>query len=445
MKKKTLVELLGVVTIIVVVLALGIWGWLRSVPGSASLGASAPAPLAQDELDELPTAIPSSTPANLAAPTEITPPVSSASQVPMCVFDQQAVSPTAESRLDNYVLSEPRVVLTHAVAIEIVEWLPDNHQLLIKRQISDQTSREYIEVFDTQTGKIQRYGETRYSGTEPTWLPAEQAVAYIDFTLDDQRTLYISRGEQVIEEAGTNVTSRHLARALNGRQVIYFTATDRGQPQVFDLVQTRATVLQANLHLPVEETTIPDYRAQYQITPHPDGKQIAFYNNNAFYLANTTNGQVCEVDLGTYSGRKQWALSAYWSPDGRYLAAFVVMGEPIVPFIHLTLVDMLTGERRLVDIDNDHLYALAWSPNSRDFLLLGQDPETDHRHKLYLVDAVTGDSRLILKDYPFINSGFKGVIWSQTGQIALTCPTIMPASPTIAEGRICIIMIGANQ
>ncbi len=364
---------------------------------------------------------------------------------PLCTFGGEDAPATTDSMLDAYVFSEPQVVLTHKVAIKIIEWLPDNRHLLIKRQISDQTSREYVEIFDTQTGEIQRYGETRYSGTEPVWLQAEQAVAYIDFTLDDQRTLYISRGGDAIEQAATNIASRHLARMSDGRQVIYFIATDRGQPQVFDLTQVQTTALQVNLHLPVEETAMPDYKAQYQIAPHPDGNQIAFYNNSAFYLADTANERVCEIDLGEYGGRKHWALSAHWSPDGRYLAAFVVIGEPIVPFIHLTLVDMLTGEQRLVDIDNDHLYALAWSPNSRDFLLLAQDPETDHQHKLYLVDAVTGDTRPVLENSSFINSGFKGVAWSQTGQIALTCPTIMPVSPTIAEGQLCIITIGANQ
>jgi hypothetical protein len=363
----------------------------------------------------------------------------------MCVFDQQFVPPTSESMLEEYILFNPQVVLTHPVAIEVVEWLPDNQRLLIKRQISEQTSREYIEVFDATTGQIQRYGETRYSGAEPLWLPTEQAVAYIDFTEDDERTLYINRGIQASEIIVAQVASRHLARLAEGQQVVYFDVTIQEQPQVLEVLPARKAALSANLYLPVPEAITSDYWARYQIAPRPNGTQVAFYNNDAFYLADAVNGQVCEIDLGTHSGRKQWALSAHWSPNGRYLAAFVVIGEPIVPFIHLTVVDMLTGAQRLIDVNNDQLYALAWAPNGRDFLLVGQNLEVEHRHKLYLVDAVTGDFRSVLEDYPFINSGFKGAVWSQTGQIALTCPTIQPVSPIIAEGRVCVIEVGVPQ
>ena len=439
MKDKVLTKLIGAVTIIVV-LVVGIQMWLKINQGKVSLGAPVPPLLGQDK------ATPSPTQTNTTEATEALPTVFSVSQIPMCTFDQRIISSTTESMLEAYVFSEPQVILTHTVAIRIVEWLPNNRQLLIKRQISDQTSREYIEVFNTQTGEIQRYGETRYSGAEPTWLPAEQAVAYIDFTPDDQRTLYISHGEQAIEDVDSNVVGRHLARMADGRQVIYFDATTKGQPQVFDLVQTQKASFQVDLRLPTIEATPPDYRAQYRIAVHPNETQIAFYNNNAFYLSDIASGQVCEIDLGMHSGRKQWAVSAHWSPDGRYLAAFVVIGKPIVPFIHLTLVDMLTGEQHLIDMNNDHLYALAWAPSSRDFLLLGQDPETEHRHELYLVDAVTGNTRLVLENYPFMFTAFHGVVWSSTGQtIALSCPIIDSMNSKVTQRQLCIITVGVKQ
>ena len=439
MKNKVLTKLIGAATIIIV-LVVGIQIGSKINQGRVSLGAPVPPSPTRDKIT------PSPTQTSTAKATETLLTAFSVSQIPMCTFDQRVVSPMAESMLEAYVFSEPQVVLTHTVAIKIVEWLPDNQRLLIKRQISDQTSREYIEVFDTQTGEIQRYGETRYSGAEPIWLQAEQAVAYIDFTPDDQRTLYISRGEQAIENVDSNVIGRHLARMANGRQVIYFDATTRGQPQMFDLVQTRKASFRTDLRLPAIEATLPDYRAQYRIAVHPNETQIAFYNNSAFYLSDIASGQVCEIDLGMHSGRKQWALSAHWSPDGRYLAAFVVIGKPIVPFIHLTLVDMLTGEQHLIDMNNDHLYALAWAPSSRDFLLLGQDPETEHRHELYLVDAVTGNTRLVLENYPFMYTAFHGVVWSSTGQtIALSCPIIDSMNSKVTQRQLCIITVGVKQ
>lgn len=440
MKKKTLTELLGVVTIIAIVLTLSIWSWLSNVPRSASLGASAHALQAQDELS---SAAPST---NSAQPIELAPTVFSANQVPMCIFDQLVAPPTSESMLEEYIFPDPQVVLTHTVAIEVVEWLPDNQRLLIKRQISEQTSREYIEVFDTATSQIQRYGETRYSGAEPLWLPAEQAVAYIDFAEDDARTLYINRGTPASESVADQVASRHLARLAEGQQVIYFDTVVQEHPQVLEVLPARKAEFSANLYLPVSEATTSDYGAQYQIEPRPGGTQVAFYNNDAFYLADAASGQICEVDLGTHSGHKQWALSSHWSPNGRYLATFVVIGEPIVPFIHLTVVDMLTGAQRLIDVNNDQLYALAWAPNGRDFLLVGQTPEVEHRHKLYLVDAVTGDSRLVLEDYPFMFTAFHGVAWSSTGQtLALSCPIVDSTNSKVIQRQLCIITVEIKQ
>ena len=366
-------------------------------------------------------------------------------QPPPCQLGRDSIPPqVAPLPLTAYEFSEPRIVLTHTSAIDIAGWLPDGHRLLITRRILQQP-RHYVEIFDVQTGETRRYGEGSAIGTlnganKPIWLDDEQAVAYADFSSDNQTVLRINRGEgELVEDAVTGLASPHLAASLDGSQAIYFSAEDKERPQVFDLAQSRTRSLAIDLHLPVQDTPSADYLAHYQIAPHPDGNQIAFYNNSAFYLADTSNGQACELDLGMYGGRKQWAVSAHWSPDGRYLAAFTVIGDPVFSFTDLALIDTITGERHSIDLEMRYFYTLVWDPNSRNALVIATDFSEQVLHRLYLVDVITGNYRPVLQDYPFRNSGNWGVAWSNQGYIALGCPVL--TSDRSLEGRLCIIAV----
>lgn len=142
-------------------------------------------PASQDFQSPIETPTPPGTPATpTVAPTP----------VPCCSFAARSAAAELATPLEAYRFSEPRVVLTHTSATGIAGWLPDNQRLLITRLMPEQ-SREYVEIFNVQTGELQRYGERHSFDAKAVWLTTTQAVAFVDVSSDRQVVLRISRGE----------------------------------------------------------------------------------------------------------------------------------------------------------------------------------------------------------------------------------------------------------
>jgi Tol biopolymer transport system component len=344
-------------------------------------------------------------------------------------------------------------VLTHTTNISVFDWLPDGERLLIARRADPHPPEEYLEVFNVQTGALQRLGEWDiFSGgynIEPVWLDAEQAIVFGD-RVNGQRGLYIGREHGApAQEIVAGLASLHPAVSPDGQRIVFLPETPANQPQILDIARSQRQNLASTLPVLPEKLAMQLHISRqdpYHMVWHPDGSRIAFYNNVSFYLADLGTGQMCELHLGAHGGQKLWGVDAKWSPDGRYLAALTTAGEPVVSFIDLTILDMSTGETRRIDLGYEYLHTLSWSPNSRDLATMASAVHVDfarqYQYDLYLVDAVTGDSRQMLAEHIFMLSGVYGVAWSPDGQeIALACPTIDPVEDVIAEGRVCLISV----
>jgi Tol biopolymer transport system component len=266
--------------------------------------------------------------------------------------------------------------------------------------------------------------------------------------------LRISRGESApVEEAITGLAAPYLAASPDGRRVVFFTKAAQNRPEAFDVAQVQRQTFPFTLPLtPWQE--LPALGQQvgpepYRAIWHPDGNQVAFYNDTGFYLADLATGQICEVDLGPHVDGKRWTFHAQWSPNGRYLAALTTVGDPAVGFSDLTLIDTNTGERRHLDLGLQYLYAITWAPNSRDLLVVAEKGTNDSGlvlHGLYVVNAATGDTRQMLADHQFVGTGAWGVAWSPTGQaIALACPVVTPKEHLMTEGRLCIVSVEVTR
>ena len=402
---------------------------------------------------ETPTQPPYPPPATPTPPGPPATPTVVPTPVPRCTFATRPVPAEPGPPLDAYHFSEPQVVLTHTSAIGIVGWLPDGRRLLITRLTSDQ-SREYIETFDVQTEELQRYGEWHGFSVsfnpKPVWLASEQAVAFAD-----KWVLYIGRGEGTpVEEVVTGLAAPYLAASPDGRRVVFFLEVTKQQPQAFDMALAQRQPLPFTLPL-MSPQDLPalgqrEGPTPYQAAWHLDGNRIAFYNDTGFYLTDPATGQICEIDLGPHVDGKRWAVDAQWSPNGRYLAALTTVGDPVVRFIDLTLIDMHTGEYRHFDLGHQYLAAMTWVPNGHDLLVMAEADRWDtagaNQYDMYLVDAASGSSKQMLMEYPLIFSGAYGITWSPNGQeIALACPTLMPTESTIAEGRLCVISVEVRR
>lgn len=403
-------------------------------------------------------ALPENTPIPAVIPTIAVPtstPVPTQLLLPACQFNGTALAEEPAPALEAYVFSEPRVVLTHTSGIAVAEWSEDSQQILLTLAIPN-SLKEKIDVYNVQSGKLQPYGEWQGFSTifnpMPVWLNSQQSVAFVDES-DKPWSLHISRGGNApVEKPVAGLSSRYLGVSPDGQQVAFLPKTPGKQPEVWQGAQAKRQVLAVTL--PVEpDQSLPLGIGTYHIAWQPNGNRIAFFNNAGFFLTDAGRHTLCEIDLGTAMGgefNKRWALVAKWSPDGRYLALLTTVGEPIVPFIDLTLIDMSTGQLRRLNLGHQSLHAIAWAPNYHDLVVVApppqHEPELAHLNTVYLVDATTGNSRQVLTEYQskFIFSGTGNVVWSPDGQeIAFVCPYF--TSPTVIQGRLCLVPVEVKQ
>lgn len=363
--------------------------------------------------------------------------------IPPCTFAGQPVPAEPSPPFEAYQFSEPRVVLTHPSAIGIAGWLPDGQRLLITRFIPGQP-REYIEIFNTRTGELQRYGERHSLPGKPVWLAAHQAVAFADVGSDKQVVLRISRGETAtVETPISDLTGSFLGVSPDGRQLVFFTQASQDRPEVFDLAQPQRATLPAAL---------PLMRwSPYRISWHPQGHQIAFYNETGFYLANLPLGRICKIDLGVEESEarygKRWAFYAQWAPNGRYLSMLTTIGDPPVKFSDLTILDTITGKlhsvhpKQYIESGQYYVMDMAWAPNSQ---IMAIQAAVEVREGvlyagLYLLEVATGRDVRVLPEALFTggDAGWN-LAWSPNGQqMAVNCPTAN-------EGRLCMIAVTAR-
>jgi len=429
------------------ILALVGWLFIAACGGVAPVEVDEPPALAQTEPTPVPLVQEAATPISpVATPTPLPNPTPTTSYEPppICQFEPiPGQPPTPESQLDQYIFSEPQSILTYEVGINIISWLPDNKRLFITRRLADQ-SIQNIELFNIQTGKITQYGQGSLIGTlngpnKPVWLDVGQEAAFVDFGPDGEYILRIGRENNKSDEVLTALASTYLAAGPNAQKVTFFNKLNPTRPQFYNPALSKTESINIIGPNPTEYDDT-DYLSPYQLAWHPDKKRFVYHNNRALYLANTHDGTVCEVDWGRDGGSKRWVLSANWSPDGRYLAAFTTIDTPPVPFIDLIVTNLATGVQQTLDIEGGgDQYAMAWAPNSRDLLVIAQNPEKNDHHNLYIIDTNTGRTRQILTEYTFIFTGFSGVAWTLDGKtIALRCPS--PDETNISK-ELCIIAV----
>lgn len=400
--------------------------------------------------DEQPTTFQSPIEKVVPMPTATSAPVQFSSPIkptepyvpPLCTFDTKDAieKPISESLLDSYVFSEPRPVLDYEVSLDILGWLPGDQRLLVARSSSDSHT---IDTINIQSLQIKTYAQGLLRGAEDAiWLEQGQEIAFPDYDNDGQYILQIARGNGNIRQGTTDLASFHLAKGPNGQRITFISKSDKAKPKFLNSATGKAE------GIPFKEFKLPETKdpthpfKTYKMTWHPDKKQLAYYSDQAFYIADTQTGNICELELGNYSGFKQWALSAHWSPDGQYLAIFNTAGELPVSFIDLNVIDMATGEQKILEIEGSgNKYAMAWAPNSRDMLVMTQNPVNDYGHNVYLVDVTTNNVRQILQDSPFLFSGNSDVAWSSNGKmIAISC-----FGPDLSDPRyLCLIDVKAE-
>ncbi len=364
---------------------------------------------------------------------------------PTCAFPgSEAVPAQSEGSIDRYEFSQPRVVFTNDKAIGIAGWLPDGERLLLTRDM--QNNLESIEILDLRTGAVQVYAERSGGNGKPVWLEELQAVVY-STDVKDHQELWISYGDP--QKAGPiSPDVFALSLASDGNEVIFFSPGVGDQPQIWDATSktSRAAAVDLRDRAYSRYGEIDRFQpipgATFQIALQPGGEKAAFYGHALLFLADLQSGEVCEVDLGADGSGPRSAWQTQWSADGRYLAMNTWSGYPgtIHPYSQILVLDTLTGERYVPEMDAPFVYDLTWSLANHTLAILGKVDTIDGRAKmgLFLIDI---NGKAVRHFFPeqFFGGGDRGLVAWSKDKIAVDCTSWPQTSDEMAEGRVCII------
>lgn len=462
--------LLAILLIIGLITSLFFFNKIKTKPNAQAVENTTTPPLISSSPAGLPsfavvtsTALPSDFPTHVAltltAMPTIPPTATSTLQPPQCTFPLAQIT-GAESTPEEYIFSEPQIVLTEPDNLyDIVEWLPNNQEVLVTQDLYStrvKILQQSIELYNPQTGETQVYATRNATDQPPSWQPELKTVVYpvMNVTGIDTVNHRFEFTRQVWISYGKPDTAQMLADHLSQFSVV----VQPGGNQIAYLIENQISKLNASLKkLPsvTLDTTQWDYRQaegafpiSYSMTWQPGTSLIFIYSNGDTdggytFILDSNTGQICELN---FDG---WALKAHWSSDGRYLAVGRTQGSFPIDFNDLAFLDTITGELYTIVvtpqemIGNYYVDDFAWAPDNHHLLALGSvysfqnanQVDSDH-HGLYLVDFISGQSNNILPEYSFsASSSQNNLTWSPDGS------KLLVRCPTHEDERICLINV----
>ena len=386
----------------------------------------------------------------------------------LCTFPLAQIK-TTQSSPQNYMFSEPQVVLNaQGNLYNIVEWLPDNQQVLITRDLlnaiqtePDKLLRQSIELYSPETNKSTVYAIRHKVDEPPAWQVGSNAVVYPDvyYLGVDQNThrtkftrqVWVSYGNpNATQKLADNLSQFPFAMKPDGSGMVYFS-----DKQIFKRNITLQPIPSISFD-PSQWDYAKSRRnsspVSYEMTWQPGTSLIFLHSEGGMllgggytFILNADTGKVCELKLGG------WAVRASWSSDGRYLAIVRAMISFIpVKVSDLIVLDSVTGNITTLevlpqDVGDGHIIDdFVWAPDNHHLIALGNIPsqntgqdQTIH-HELYLIDFITGQSVNVLPEYKsFFADGapLNNLAWSPDGsKLLIRCPTNV-------VDRICIISV----
>jgi len=458
--------LIAVVLVITILFAVKARGGKQAVESPAApveSGSSAESPLpagiptvAFSTSTPLPPSLLTRAASTLAAMPTVPPTATSTSALPQCTFPLTQITVEA-STLDEYVFSEPEVVLTapQGNIYNIVEWLPDNQQVLITEELRNSSDGlEPIQLYNPETSELKVYAIRPITYADPAWQPTLNAVIYPVMNYFDvdrkagtykfTRQLWVSYGDpNTAQILADNLPQLHFALKPTVSEMVFLSdkeliKRDKGLKEL-------SPVLVDTAHWDYAKERRSDQPVSYKMIWQPGTSLIFLYSDGAMggggytFILNADTGRICELNFGG------WASRARWSSDGHYLAiGRAAESHPA----DLTVLDTMTG--RLTTLGGApegiegqlFIYDFVWAPDNDHLLAIGNiiSPQNSQGENdtqgLYLVAISSGQSVHVVPEHKsFVFSQDNNFAWSSDGsKLAIHCPT-----QTVDQ--ICIISV----
>ncbi len=376
----------------------------------------------------------------LTARPTISPTATSTLAPPQCTFPL-AETTSGESTPQEYTFSEPQVVLTAEFQPSIVEWLPDNQNVLIMPykfiDFGINGAQQTIELFNPETQEIHIYAIRRdVLSASPAWNSALNAVVYpamnvlegstisdFRFTLQARISYGNPDDTQLLAD---NLPQYPMAIKPDGSQIAYFLdnqlirldgALNPLAPVPFD--RKRWDYLHEYLR-----NNDNNFIDVYNMAWRPNSAQIFLYNYAGdglvyTYILDTNNGRLCSLDFGG------WASAVHWSPNGRYLAIVRAQGRIPIQSSDVAVLDTATGQYyvfKTADLKEEgRAQDIAWAPDNRHLLFTVRIAYSQSTHiysgLLYLGDFISGQVEQVLPSSQFniIGDARPNLAWSPDG------------------------------
>lgn len=398
-------------------------------------------------------------PSSSATPNPYPPPIGSTPTptatpitYPICQFPPQ-VPPEGNpvSNLDQFKFSDPQIVRNNEIVFGILDWTPNSEGLIYSvKHINQQDGTQSVELLNIKDNTSIVYGKAIdfwdfSSYGSALWIDSIQAIAYLQSAGNNKKYLTISNPyEQKI--IPTPIAGVGFSRDLDGKLLLFY---DNASSKLmsFDLKNDTEVSVSSRLEFPSPSV---GFWKNYRISPRPNANQWVVYNNVGSYIIEIDSQKLCEINFGSRGKSKLWAEQIQWSPDGRYLAAIVTIGQPTVPFLDLMVVDTWTGNRWLLDLGGKFVSAFSWSPNSRNLIAIAgivrQQSQEINTEEMILVDVMTQSNTRILPNFLFVSgTGYSGISWSPNGKIiAMDFKTNIPGTNNY-RGQLSLVKVEGND
>jgi hypothetical protein len=370
-------------------------------------------------------------------------------QPPACTFPLAQIT-AEESVPEEYTFSAPQVVLTAAKGnvYNIIEWLPDNQQVLITENLrndfvstNDNVPQQSISLYNPETGESKIYAIRPETQEPPSWQPKLDAVVYpvmYYYDIDKKnrtykftRQIWISYGSpDTVHMLADNLLQLPFAIEPGGNEMAYLSGK-----QISKLDKS----LKKLPSVPFDSAEW-DYGkgwrdqnpVSYSMVWQPGTSLIFLYSNNYggggyTFILNGDTGKVCELNLGGST------IGAHWTSDGHYLAlGLSTTSHPA----QLAVLDTVTGKLTTLGGApqgvSGQLYIndFMWAPDNHHLLAIGsiivpQNSQNESNGQgLYLVNTGSGSSFHIADYESIVSSESNNWAWSPDGsKLLMRCPT----------------------